>query len=622
MFLLTDGTVLCQDVGAGRGGSPNWWKLTPDAFGSYLNGTWSQVASSMNGPLYYASGVLRDGRVYIVGGEYNNGAQVELAAATVYDPVANSWTNLPVPSPGWNRIGDASSAVLPDGTLMIGHLDSNKTAIYNPATNTWTAGATKLNSTSSEETWTLLPDQTVMTANCTGHPATQKYVIPANAWVSSGPTPNDLVEAASIEIGPGIVLPDGRLFMVGATGFTALYTMPPIANQAGTWAAGPTLPQVSGQQLGAKDAGACLLPNGKVLCVVGPVDGQANSFLTPSYLFEYDPVANTLTSITNPPNSGRAPYEGRLLLLPTGQAVFSNQSTDVELYTPDGAPDPAWKPQITACPTTVRRGLTYTLSGRQLNGLSQAVSYGDDAMAATNYPIVRISNLAGGQVTFCRTHDHSTLGVQTGTTIHSTRFTVPSSIELGPSELCVIANGISSDCFAVEVSTKIWKDIKWEVKEVKELKENLKREIEVFEKKIIEDKRKDAAFEVDLGSIDRGDPEWLQAVRLIAERTDELSAELAKRRPFVKAAERPAVGEEALAAAVERAGPPEMEEEEVPENTASSEGKPGPHSIPPPLRRRAQSVAPKKATIRKRATSGAKKASSAGRSRKSTRSKR
>jgi len=611
MFLLTDGAVLCQDAGAGKGGSPNWWKLTPDAFGSYVNGTWSQVASSTNGPLYYASGVLRDGCVYIVGGEYNNGNQVELAAATRYDPVNNNWIDLKVPSPGWNRIGDAASAVLPDGRLMIGHLDSNKTAIYDPVANGWTAAATKLNVNSSEETWTLLPDQTVMTVDCNGHPATQKYVIPADTWMATGNTPNDLVETASIEIGPGILLPDGRLFMVGATGFTALYTMPPIANQSGTWAPGPKLPTVSGsgQQLGAKDAGACLLPNGKVLCVTGPVDGQANSFLKPSYLFEYDPATNNLAPIVNPPNSGESPFAGRLLLLPTGQALFSNQTTDVEVYTPDGAADPAWRPQITGHPAIIQRGMTFTLSGRQLNGLSQAVSYGDDAMAATNYPLVRIRNLGSDHITFCRTHDHSTLGVQTGSVVHTTRFTVPVSIEPGPSELCVIANGIRSDCVPVEVSTKIRKDIKWEIKEFKELKENIKRESDVVEKRIIEDKRKDAAFETDLGTSGRGDPDWLQAVRLLAERTDKLSAELAGR-AFVRAEERPAVGEEALTAAAEAAGPPEIAEE-VPENLATSSEKPGPHSIPPPLRRRAGTGSSKKATARqsagrKRGTGGGK----------------
>src|SRR5579872_7111849 len=37
-LLLTDGTVLVQVPD-----TPQWWKLTPDITGSYLNGTWSQM---------------------------------------------------------------------------------------------------------------------------------------------------------------------------------------------------------------------------------------------------------------------------------------------------------------------------------------------------------------------------------------------------------------------------------------------------------------------------------------------------------------------------------------------------------------------------------------------------
>ena len=38
-FQLTDGTVLCQGSNY-----HDWYKLTPDAFGNYVNGTWTQVA--------------------------------------------------------------------------------------------------------------------------------------------------------------------------------------------------------------------------------------------------------------------------------------------------------------------------------------------------------------------------------------------------------------------------------------------------------------------------------------------------------------------------------------------------------------------------------------------------
>src|SRR5947208_1228345 len=39
-LLLTDGTVIVQDTGAN-----DWWKLTPDINGSYVNGTWSSIAN-------------------------------------------------------------------------------------------------------------------------------------------------------------------------------------------------------------------------------------------------------------------------------------------------------------------------------------------------------------------------------------------------------------------------------------------------------------------------------------------------------------------------------------------------------------------------------------------------
>src|SRR5437764_306212 len=67
-FLLTDGTVMVQSYN-----ESTWYKLTPDNTGSYVNGTWKQVASLPSGyqPLYFASAVLADGRLVITGGEYN-----------------------------------------------------------------------------------------------------------------------------------------------------------------------------------------------------------------------------------------------------------------------------------------------------------------------------------------------------------------------------------------------------------------------------------------------------------------------------------------------------------------------------------------------------------------------
>ena len=68
MFLLTDGSVLCQQAN-----DKLWKRLRPDSFGSYLNGTWSDVSPSNDKRLYYSSAVLSDGRLIVCGGEYAGG---------------------------------------------------------------------------------------------------------------------------------------------------------------------------------------------------------------------------------------------------------------------------------------------------------------------------------------------------------------------------------------------------------------------------------------------------------------------------------------------------------------------------------------------------------------------
>jgi hypothetical protein len=529
-FLLTDGSVLAQGLSTNQ-----WYRLVPDAHGSYANGTWTTVASSVHAPLYYASGVLRDGRVMVVGGEYDAGALVWLLNVEVYDPVANTWTTLPNP-PGWVRIGDAPGAVLPDGRFIVGQVSTFDVAIYDPATNAWTAAANKINRVV-EESWSLLPDGTLHAVDCSNPPQAEKYVIAADTWVAAGQTPQVLVDSIT-EIGASVLLPDGRLFVIGATGFTALYTSPPIANQAGTWAQGPSIPQVNpGQALGAVDAPACILPNGNVLFSAGPITTPA-TFQAPAFFFEYDPTTNTIAQVPGPSTTATIPYMGRMLMLPTGQVMYTSGDTAVDLYTPSGGPDPVWLPTITTAPTTLRPGRTSTLAGRQINGLTQCSYYGNDATNATNYPIVRLRSTTSSHLWYCRTFDFSTMGLNTGTVVHTCRFLVPASVPDGTYCLEVVANGISSACRRVTVTRKWFKELKNEIKEKFEIIEVIK-DLRDTHTKRVPDIVDDKLVREELDLFDRAQEEWVETIRTLAQGVDHANATMS--RAFISPEQRPEV---------------------------------------------------------------------------------
>src|SRR5262249_20368102 len=75
------------------------FKLTPDANGSYRNGTWSEIAPMPYIAIGTAQAVLADGRVIIEGGEYT-GVNEDFTLTNqgaIYDPVANSWISVQPP---------------------------------------------------------------------------------------------------------------------------------------------------------------------------------------------------------------------------------------------------------------------------------------------------------------------------------------------------------------------------------------------------------------------------------------------------------------------------------------------------------------------------------------------
>jgi hypothetical protein len=429
--LLTDGTVLVHQYNSNA-----WWKLTPDINGSYVNGTWSQLASMQAGyaPLYFANAVLPDGRVIVEGGEYNNLVPVWTNQGAIYDPVANVWTTVNPPA-GWNNIGDSPGIVQPDGVFMLGQggISSTKQVTFNASTLTWTAITnTGKADTYSEEGFGLLPNGKILTVDTDNIPNSEIYDPATLKWTSAGSTVVTLPDAGSFEIGPQILRPDGNMVAFGGTPHTSLYN-----SSTGTWTPGPDFPNSND----SADGPASLLPDGNILLPASPgvFQGNITFFIFDGITFTEAPATQSSASLQS--------WQTRTLLLPTGQVMYlvaDGRTKDVEVYTTTGRVKNAWRPRIQKVAATLTRGSTFRIKGTQFNGLSGGSDYGDDALSATNYPLVRITNTATQHVFYARTHDHSTMAVATGTAIVSTMFDVPAAAETGASTIEVVANGIAS----------------------------------------------------------------------------------------------------------------------------------------------------------------------------------
>jgi hypothetical protein len=428
---MTDGTVLVRDYC-----TANWFRLTPDKSGNYQDGTWSSVAALPSGyePLYFASAILPDGKLIMNGGEYNNCVGDETNLGAIYDPVANSWTAVSAPS-GWSQIGDGQSAVLANGTYMIGNCCTYDQALYNEKSSTWTQiGGTAggKNDANSEEGWTLLRDGNLIVADVSKAPDAELYVAAKQDWISAGQTPVNLT--SEYEIGPQTMMPNDIVFVVGANGYTALYS-----GKSGKWSAGPMMPKsTAGAQLDIADGPSTVLTDGSVIAAASP-----GVYGTPATFVHYD-GGKTIKVMATPADAmDDSSYNIRLLILPNGQVLETDDSSDVEIYTAKAPIYPGIAPKISSVGSTLTSGSTYTIKGTNFNGFTQANFYGDDDQQATNYPLVRITNASSGTVVYARTFDFSTMAIGAKGT-ESASFQVPSSIGSGASTVEVVTNGISS----------------------------------------------------------------------------------------------------------------------------------------------------------------------------------
>ena len=454
MLLLSDGTVMAQD-GATTNVEMNWYQLTPDSHGSYVNGKWKALRPMHYKREMYALQVLRDGRVFI-GGDENDGYG---PTAEVYNPLTDAWTLLTASGVG---LADAESAMLPDGRVLVSPKSwlpypAYISTIYDPVANSWSFPGSAF-AYQDETSWVKLSDDSILTIDDNAR-TSERFIPsrgPSGQWSQDANVPVGMWNNG--ETGPGLLLPDGRAFYLGGTGHTALYTRSPLGGtNAGSWAQGPDIP--AGHV--STDAPAVMMPNGKILCAVG---GPATWF----YEYDYTDLTtgtngsfNRTASPGNPivgSSFNTAPINFLFLNLPDGTILTSTWGNQLYIFQPDTGPLAAHKPTISSITATIAE-VSYHLTGTRLNGISAGSAFGDERQNASNYPLVRLTN--GSNSYYARTHNWSSTGVMTGSRPVTTEFDVPGTVPPGTYSLVVVANGNPSDPVSFTYNGPVWVDFNY-----------------------------------------------------------------------------------------------------------------------------------------------------------------
>jgi hypothetical protein len=226
---------------------------------------WSGELNMQVARQWFGSGMLADGRVYVIGGEYCSDPANPSDAPTgeTFDPQTNAWSPLNKP-PAFDFVrGDCNGSGLPDGRVLIGGASttigpstwSKRTVIWDPNDDSWVEAGLEFGALAAtgkedpfeEESWALLPDGSVLAPAVRDTPQAQRYVPALDQWVTCSPAPVNLAILALngvgvYKTGAPILLPSGKVFAIGGTGQTAIFTpganprcsTPPTCSNVGT----------------------------------------------------------------------------------------------------------------------------------------------------------------------------------------------------------------------------------------------------------------------------------------------------------------------------------------------------------------------------------------------------
>ncbi len=472
MFLLTNGKVMVQTSSGGVESRQKWWLLTPDINGNYVTGTWEQAPSPKDyNPTTYNGAVLHDGNLMVFGGEQNatdagvvtNGTNI----CEIYNVKTNSWSQIAPPNNGqgdWQALMGPNTT-LADGRILLGASpygsNANESMLYDPITNSWALTGTNKVAENNEAGLTLLQNNKVLTTQQpagtlgTGTSIAEIYDPATGLWSSAGET-NALFNF--VEVGPALGLRNGNVLQTGSLGPNGLYN--PTTN---SWSTVPALAKLkNGLQLVAQDNEAAILPNGNILTITATyihstISGNGiapGRSMAPAIYVEYDWKTNSWIDLPedliNLP-SWSGPNMTFFLPLPNGQVMVA-EGGGIEFFTGTGSPEASWAPIVSSVSSLDLAPKTqYTISGKQLSGLTQGQQWGDEWQAATNYPLVRIVNNASHHVFYATTSGISSTSI-TPMVPSTFNMTIGSNFEDGPSKLYVVATGIESAPVDVTIS--------------------------------------------------------------------------------------------------------------------------------------------------------------------------
>ena len=450
MVQMTDGTILVQSYDDGQ----TWMKLTPDAYGSYVNGTWTTLGKEITPRLYFASQVLPDGRYWLVGGEYTGPGLLPNwgASSEIYDPVTNKWTAAaPFPSMpncpqiyyvsgnqtagstkitnvypqtqglqvGWNVYGTG----IPAGATIVA-IENKSIRISAAATQT-IAGNTvvfdqyyTLSACFGDDPSILLPNNEILAGFLVAN-STWIYNVESNSWRETG---SKVYNDSSDEEG-WAKLPNGDVINYdlfksidplgdGSNEANGMYAE--IYNQkAGTWfgispsdgTAHGTIPQLSSVDVGYELGPIIRLQDGRVLVIgatqhTGIYDPKTNTWSAGP------DIMGTLSNAVNV-NGTAAPFgadDAPAAILPNGHVIFAA----------DAGPSPvnisanltSGSPAITGIPSTALLQVYWSVYGPGIPNGAYIVSVDSANQVTINAPAT--ATLTGDAISFGGTFSNPT----------------------------------------------------------------------------------------------------------------------------------------------------------------------------------------------------------------------